>query len=189
MPNAAQPKPKKKKRHDISNEDKKLEAPADAVIVSELPQDPSSVVNGSTRHRKGEKSKEGVTQTEPLALDKDKDEKKSKKRKRKEGAIEQTDTQLEATSNDKPEDEKKAKKRKHKEKRDTGSSSKQRDVFDEETGHVEAVTTDAEEVKEKRKKRKDKKTSAEKGDELLPGEKTELVEKTRKKRKKSESST
>jgi len=150
--NTAQPKSKKKKRHDVSNEDNEP--------VSELPQEPSSVVNGSTkRHRNGEKSKEGFTQTSPQELDLEK-EKKSKKRKRKEGAIEQTDTQLETLN----EDEKKAKKRKHKEKRENGSPSKQSDVPDEETGHMEAVTTGADEVKEKkRKKRKDKKASAEKG--------------------------
>ncbi|KAN0132085.1 hypothetical protein V8E53_010122 [Lactarius tabidus] len=166
--NAAQPKPKKKKRHD----DAKRPEVA-------LPQEPPSVVNG---HRKSKKSKEGSkAETEPsLAPEKDRGEKKSKKRKRKEGdgdesnAIEQTD----ATSNDKPDDEKKAKKRKHKEKREDDSPSKQNDVPDE------VVATNGEEVKEKAKKRK---KSKEKGDEVSP--KTEIVEKTRKKRKKSESST
>ncbi|KAI9442545.1 hypothetical protein H4582DRAFT_1929098 [Lactarius indigo] len=141
--NAAQPKSKKKQRRDI---------PADVAadekktgVVSELPQEPPSVVNGSTeKHKKSKKNKEkSDTQTLPKesAPEKHRDGKKSKKRKRKEGdsdgpndAIEQTDTLLEATSlhlDDKSQDENKVKKRKHKEKRDDGSLSKQSDVAGE----------------------------------------------------------
>ncbi|KAH9040181.1 hypothetical protein EDB85DRAFT_1927428 [Lactarius pseudohatsudake] len=191
--NARQPKSKKKQRRDapaeVAADEKKTG------VVSEPPQEPSSVVNGSTeKHKKGKKSKEkSETQTSPreLALEEHGDEKKSKKRKRKEGdgdgpndTIEQTDTQLEATSlhlNDKSQDENKAKKRKHKEKRDDGSQSKRSDVTGEETGQV-GLATGAEEVKErekKKKKGKDKKASAE--------EKAPAVEKPKKKRKKSES--
>ncbi|KAH8995747.1 hypothetical protein EDB92DRAFT_1845913 [Lactarius akahatsu] len=188
--NAAQSKSKKKQRRDVPAEvaaDEKKTG-----VVSEPPQEPSSVVNGSTeKHKKGKKSKKkSETQTSPreLALEEHRDEKKSKKRKRKEGdgdrpndAIEQTDTQLEATSlhlNDKSQDENKAKKRKHKEKRDDGSQSKQIDVAGEETGQV-GMATGAEE--KKKKKGKDKKASAE--------EKASAVEKPKKKRKKRESGT
>jgi hypothetical protein len=196
---AAQPKSKKKKRHDVPEKDKRAEVAADEEkigVVSELPQEPSSVVNGSTeRHRKSKKSKEGFkpeTQTSPKesAPKKDRDEKKSKKRKRKESdgdgsnAVEQTDTQLKVTSfrlYDKSENDKKAKKRKPKEKRDDVSPSKPTDVADEGTGRMEPVATDTEEVAKKKKKSKDKKASAEKApvsDEVTGGEK-------RKKRKKS----
>lgn len=170
--NAAQPKLKKKKTHDV----KTPEVVADGA-VSELPQEPSSVVNG---HRKGKKSKGGskIETETSLAPEKDRGEKKSKKRKRKEGDGDGSNAveQLEATSNDKPDDEKRAKKRKHKEKREDGSPSKQNDVPDEETG---VVATNGEEVKEKTKKRRKSKAGVENGDEI--------VEKTRKKRKKSES--
>jgi hypothetical protein len=169
--NAAQPKLKKKKTHDV----KTPEVVADGA-VSELPQETSSVVNG---HRKSKKSKEGSkVETEPsLAPEKDRGEKKSKKRKRKEDDGDRSNAveQLEATSNE-PHDEKRAKKRKHKEKREDGSPSKQNDVPDEETG---VVATNGEEVKEKTKKRRKSKAGVENGDEI--------VEKTRKKRKKSES--
>ncbi|KAH9083914.1 hypothetical protein EDB83DRAFT_2282730, partial [Lactarius deliciosus] len=188
--NAAQPKSKKKQRHDVPAEVAAEEKKTG--VVSEPPQEPSSVVNGSTeKHKKGKKSKEkSETQTSPgeLVLEEHRDEKKSKKRKRKEGdgdgpndAIEQTDTQLEATSlhlNDKSQDENKTKKRKHKEKRDDGSQSKQSDVAGGQVG----LATGAEEVTErekKKKKGKDRKASAD--------EKAPAVEKPKKKRKKSES--
>jgi len=187
--NAAQPQ-SKKRRHDVPEEDKRTADEKKIGVVSELPQEPSSVVNGSTeKHRKSKKGKEGFkpeTQTSPKESppEKARDEKKSKKRKRKEGdgdGSNPVDTQ-EATSfhlNDKSEDEKKVKNRKPK---DDVSPSKQNDVAEEEIGRMELVATDAEVVKERKKKSKDKKSSTEKVpvvDEVTAGEK-------RKKRKKSE---
>src|SRR6266404_7360661 len=178
-----------KKRHDVSGKDEK------AGVVSEPPQEPPTVVNGSTK--KGKEGSKSETQTPPKETipekDGDGDEKKSKKRKRKvsvcdgpnhNDSIERKDAQVEATSfhsDDQSKDEKKAKKRKHKEKIDDGSQPEQSDVAGEETAEAAPGAR-------KKKKSKDRKPSAEKvpmGDEGTVDEKrkkTESVEKPKKRR-------